>query len=218
MTDGQIFDQVFGSASSRILPILGGQAVWDPFQTDELQFIQQEFGPPPQYIYAMAVAPYIGETGTITSSTSLSTLFADMQSYFTTTYIPSVTTNVALAKQYGVPLAAYEGGQGLDGHQGSGPIFNLEYQAQNDPRMYQLYVEMIDEWEQAGGGLFNAFQLNGGGNAYGYWGLLTTANSVGSQKYDALLSTILPPGMPTLTGSWTTPTSRPSRPTTARGR
>ena len=34
VTDGQIFDQVFGSASSRVRPILGGQAVWDPFQTD----------------------------------------------------------------------------------------------------------------------------------------------------------------------------------------
>ena len=77
---------------------------------------------------------------------------------------------------------------------------------------------MIDDWEQAGGGLFNAYQLNGGGNEYGYWGLLTTASSVGSQKYDALLSRYFLRGMPTLTGSWTTPTSRPSRPTTARGR
>ena len=93
-----------------------------------------------------------------------------------------------------MPLVAYEGGQSLNAGTGSGPIFNLEYQAQNDPRMYQLYVEMIDDWEQAGGGLFNAYQLNGGGNKWGFWGLLTTASSVGSQKYDALLSTMLPAG------------------------
>ena len=81
MTDGQTFDQVFGSASSRIRPILGGQATWDQFQTYGLQFVQQEFGPPSQYIYAMAIAPYIGPTGTITASTTLATLFADMQNF-----------------------------------------------------------------------------------------------------------------------------------------
>ena len=53
---------------------------------------------------------------------------------------------------------------------------------------------MIEEWEQAGGGLFNAYQLTGTGNAFGFWGMLPTVDSVGSQKYDAVLSTMLPTG------------------------
>ena len=78
--------------------------------------------------------------------------------------------------------------------------FSVLQQAQNDPRMYQLYVNLIEDWQNAGGGLFDAYQLDGTGNQYGFWGLLPNVLAAGSQKYDALLSLILPAGDANLDG------------------
>ena len=104
-----------------------------------------------------------------------------------------------MAKQYGVPLVAYEGGQALA--PGANDLnFSVMQQAQNDPRMYQLYVDLMKDWQQAGGGLFNAYQLDGAGSQYGFWGMLPNVLATGSQKYDALISMILPAGDANLDG------------------
>ena len=66
--------------------------------------------------------------------------------------------------------------------------------------MYQAYVTMISDWEQGGGGLFDDFQLDGNNSQYGDWGLLPNVLAPGSQKYDGLISTILPAGDANLDG------------------
>jgi hypothetical protein len=195
VNDGQIFDQVFGTAqASRVRPILGGQAAWTQFQTYELQFIQQQFGSPSQYIDSLAVAPYIAiNSNQNVSGLTINQLFTDLNQYYTSQVIPWITSNVALAKQYGVPLMAYEGGQGLvPGTNGLNEA--VMQQAQNDPRMYQLYVAMMQEWQQAGGGLFDAYQLTGTGGNYGFWGMLPDVTVTGSQKYDAMIASAFLPG------------------------
>ncbi len=58
--------------------------------------------------------------------------------------------------------------------------------------MYQAYATMIQEWEQAGGGLLNIYVLAGYPGGFGFFGMLPTVDSPGSQKYDAVLSTLLP--------------------------
>ena len=78
--------------------------------------------------------------------------------------------------------------------------FSVMQQAQNDPRMYQLYLALMADWQQVGGGLFDAYQLDGVGSQYGFWGLLPNVLATGSQKYDALLSVILPAGDANLDG------------------
>ena len=105
-----------GGAGSRVRPILGGQASWTPFQTDELQFIQQQFGPPSQYIYALAVAPYVGDQRRPSrrrpdARPALRRPGPVPQHDF----VSWITSNAALAKQYGVPLV------GLRGRPGPGP-------------------------------------------------------------------------------------------------
>ena len=72
--------------------------------------------------------------------------------------------------------------------------------AENDPRIYQVFVTMINDWEQAGGGLFDDFQLDGNDSQYGDWGPLPNGLCPGSQKYDGLISTILPAGDANLDG------------------
>jgi NPCBM/NEW2 domain len=195
VTDGQIFDQAFGSAgAARVRPILGAQASYDAFENYALQFIQQQFGAPSQYIYAVAVAPYISITSSENvSGLTLNQLFTDLEGYLDDQVVPWITADASLATQYDLPLVAYEGGQSLV--PGANDLnFSVMQQAQDDPRMYQLYVQYMQDWEQAGGGLFNAYNFDGGGNQFGFWGLLPNVTVAGSQKYDALLSVMYPPG------------------------
>ena len=56
---GDIFKTAFGSASSRVLPVLGGFAAVPSYNTDELQFLQQNYGSPSNSIYALAIAPML---------------------------------------------------------------------------------------------------------------------------------------------------------------
>ena len=55
-------------------------------------------------------------------------------------------------------------------------------QAQNDPRMYQLYVALMNDWQQVGGGLFDAYQLDGPGGQYGFWGMLRYVAGTGKPE------------------------------------
>src|SRR5262249_19656411 len=153
----QIFDQVFGTAgAARVRPVLGGQADWDGFQTYELQFIQQQFGAPSNYIYAQAVAPYVSSDNDIsTPGLTLDQVFAGLNHHLTNYTIPLIQADAALDKQYNVPMIAYEGGQSLVPWPNN-PNFAVLQQAQTDPRMYLLYARLMQAWQQVGGGLFDA--------------------------------------------------------------
>ena len=80
-----------------------------------------------------------------------------------------------LGTQYGVSIAAYEGGQSLTGTTNE-PIKHL---AQFDARMYQTYGTYLDFWKQYfGTSLFMHFDLAGTPGLpeniyqYGFWGSL----------------------------------------------
>ncbi len=199
--DGQAFDQAFGAGSARVRPILGGQASWTAFATYGLQFIQQYFGAPSNYIYAVAVAPYFGlSAGQNVAGLTLNQIFADLNQNLTGGLVPELQADGALAQEYGVPMVSYEGGQSLvPGHNELN--FGVMQQAENDPRMYQLYVALINDWQQVGGQLFDAYQLTGLDGQYGYWGVLPNVTATGSQRYDALLSTMFQPGDANTDGS-----------------
>jgi hypothetical protein len=194
------FDQIFGSQAARVRPIMAAQEAWSQVASWELQFIQQNYGPPSQFIYASAVAPYVSLTGgENVAGLTLNQVFADLNQDLDSDIVPSLESDAAVAEQYGVPLVAYEGGQSLV--PGANDLnFGVMQQAQNDPRMYQLYVSLMKLWQEAGGGLFDSFQLDGIGGQYGFWGLLPNVLATGSQKYDALLSVILPAGDANLDG------------------
>ena len=76
-------------------------------------------------------------------------LFASMNRNLDTGFATKVASNLAMAQDYGVKLVAYEAGQGLDQN---GTNKTMDYQAQNDPRMYDIYKRLIDTWDQIVGG------------------------------------------------------------------
>ena len=136
---------------------------------------------------AMAVAPYFNiDNG---SDTSVDAIFTDLTGSILNT--PSgqiagwIKGDLAEASKYGLPLVAYEGGQGL-----SGASNNL-ITAQSDPRMFAAYATYFNSlWDKLVGKdqLFIHYSYCGSYGTYGSWGALVNESDPGSQKWDALVS------------------------------
>ncbi len=98
-----------------------------------------------------------------------------------------------VAKNFGVDLIAYEGGQHLVDYKtkslkdGPNPFL---IQANKDPRMATLYYELLQGWKKAGGKLFIAFSAPRQYTWHGSWGIKEhIAQSVkAAPKYRALLA------------------------------
>ena len=142
-----------------------------------------------------AIAPYVVLTsGTDVAGMSMTALFNSMEDYLDTNISSWLTGNEALSKTFGVPVISYEGGQGLYPNTSKNPA--LQDQAQNNAGMYTLYKNFIAMWEQDIGTPFTFYALNDV-----YWGLLPSATANGSEKWDAVISSILPAGDANLNGS-----------------
>jgi hypothetical protein len=195
--DTQIFIQEFSSVSqeSVIAPVLSGWALGPAYSAAGLEFVAQNYGPPSQYIKAIALAPYFGpdDSETATLSTYFQSQNADIQSM-----ISIWESFKSLAAQYGVGVVAYEGGQGATG------TTNLAIKelAQVDIRQYQSHLSAFAAWKSVfGESLFNQFALAANPGMplnigqYGFWG------AIGSLMENPATCVL---NLPTLTGteSW----------------
>ena len=129
----EIFDQAFGAQASRVLPIMAAQATWSQVASWQLQFIQQNYGPPSQFIYASAVAPYVAlPKGVNVAGLTINQVFAGLDQYLDGVIVPAIQSDAAVAGQYGVGLVAYEGGQSVA--PGAGDLnFTVLNQARTTP-------------------------------------------------------------------------------------
>ncbi len=196
------FNSVFGAGNTQVQPVLAGFIPDTTVLSSELGFIESHYGSPSQYIADLAIAPYIGPTASQdVPGLTLDQLFADLDQNLSTYYIPWLQSNEALAQQWGLPLITYEGGQNLTAPN------NIDYsvmlQAQSDPRMYQFYTTMMNEWNEYVGptNLFMAFSFTYEAGYDAFWGLLDSASDIGSQKYDAMLSELLVAGDANMDGT-----------------
>jgi hypothetical protein len=170
---GTIFRSEFGAHAGVIAPVLSGWALGAVYSDVALRFIKDNYGDPKSYVTYVAMAPYFG-TQMDGDSASLDTLF------------PSMTMNIdgmdatfqdfaKLVKEYGLEIAAYEGGQSLTGTTNQ-PIKHL---AQHDVRMHDTYVHYFDLWKKDfGEATFMHFAQAGDPGLpeniyqYGYWGAI----------------------------------------------
>ena len=104
-----------------------------------------------------------------------------------------VSADQALVQKRQLGIAAYEAGQSLTISLSdttspySKQLQAYFVQAQNDPRMGELYTRLATEWNTVtGGALMNWFNFININSIYGYWGLLTGINEESSAKYDAV--------------------------------
>ena len=175
VTIGQAFTQAFQAVghAGAVKPVLSGWALGAVYTDDGLAFIKANYGDPKSYVSYVALAPYFA-TADDTTTGSLAALFPALQASILST--DAVFKDFAkLGAQYGVGIAAYEGGQSLTGTTNQ-PIKHL---AQFDARMQQTYAAYLDFWKaHFGPSLFMHFDLAGTPGLpeniyqYGYWGSL----------------------------------------------
>lgn len=178
--------------SDIVAPVLSGWALGAVYSDVGLAFIAKNYGDPKQYVSYVAMAPYFGPDDAKTGS--LDALFQGAKDDIASkdaTYADFAK----LVAQYGLKMAAYEGGQGLSGATNQ----SIKHLAQHDKRMHDVYGDYFALWKKHfGPSLFMHFSLAGDGGLpeniyqYGFWG------SIASVLEDPAVCGV---GLPTLTGS-----------------
>jgi hypothetical protein len=175
---GNAFRNAFGAIgrASAIAPVLSGWALGPGYTDDGLAFIAANYGAPKGYVTYVAQAPYFS-TADDTTTGALSTLFPAMQTNISSMHA-TFTDFAKLATQYGLKMAAYEGGQSLTGTTNQ----TIKHLAQHDERMYETYKTYLSQWKtDFGASLFMHFSLAGEPGLpeniyqYGYWGSIIGA-------------------------------------------
>jgi hypothetical protein len=129
-----------------------------------------------KYADVHAIAPYAGlkkdeylRTDN-TNKTTLEEVFADLNSNvdYWATQLPKISK---ISNERGLHMISYEAGQHLtaDGIDSIAPLF---VEANNDPRMGELYTRYFDMWKASGGTLIGIFSSIGNYGKWGCWGLL----------------------------------------------
>jgi hypothetical protein len=168
-----IFRSVYGpqAYAQRIRPVLAAQVVQPYILELQLRFIALAYGPPADHLYGVAVAPYfnLGPRQTEEQLSADQVLAAMDASVNRLPRQNALESNVALARWYGLPLLAYEGGSDTFG---AGSL-QAKRQASHDPRMRALCQRYLGSWFDAGGDLFMWFQAGAGdwSHRFGSWEL-----------------------------------------------
>ncbi|MCJ9669480.1 MULTISPECIES: hypothetical protein [unclassified Neorhizobium] len=171
-----IWEDVFGAARQRIVGVYSAQSVnvWTSETILSWKGVKA-------HADVLAIAPYFGggfgapDRQEEVSRWSLNRLFSALENEVETDNKKTIQEQAAIAKQYGVKLYAYEGGQHLVGSSGAENnerLTNLFVAANRDRRMGELYLRHLKNWRMSDGGLYAVFSSMSEPNKWGSWGLL----------------------------------------------
>lgn len=196
----QVFENVFGvslASRTRIRPVFAWQiGGWLPWYDDVLNWINSTYGPPKNFIYSIASAPYFNDNGSASNATPQQVV-ATMSSN-SDANVANIQTLAQMAEQWQIKHMQYEGGP----DNGGGSTTNIanRIMANRIPEMKTAVVHnYADNWfsQNANGSaalgtndLANYFVMSGGVSRYGCWGATEDINFVknlpNAPKYDAL--------------------------------
>jgi hypothetical protein len=197
-----LFDQEFGARAAQVRPVLGGWTAYSPYTQYELTFLNQHYGNPSQYLDGVAIGDYVAIANPNQAGLNLNQVFNGMTAYMNGSLASGIKANASLASSNGLPLLCYEGGQSLVSSNAADQA--LFTQAQYDPRMGQVYRQLMAQWDSlSGAGLACNFEFMGADGPWGNWGLLTDMNQAGSPKWDAVMGYLRTPGDADLDGAVT---------------
>lgn len=188
----RIWQQAFGG-SKRLVRVLGSWAAY-PKLSETLLSYNKAY----EQTDALAIAPYFyvheKQQGEVRNTEDVFRLLKDdRNAYSIANVLDRVQKHADIAKQYGVKLIAYEGGQHLvDRKTRSTRDFpNPQYIGANRAQpMEALYVEFLEGWQKiTGNSLFVAFSAPRTYQAYGSWGVKEYINQPSGEapKFRALL-------------------------------
>ncbi|MCX7258028.1 MAG: hypothetical protein NTZ64_15275, partial [Polaromonas sp.] len=154
MEISNIFRSVYGSSAmmSTVRPVFASQVVQPYVGQVGLDFINALYGPPSNYFYAYAGAPYFNlgslqRVDGLTPDAILNAMDASVTSLPAVNYFEK---NLALTSWYSLPFMAYEGGSDTFGN-GSIPAKKA---ASLDPRMLGICTRYMSTWYASGGDMF----------------------------------------------------------------
>jgi hypothetical protein len=163
-----IFKEVWGEQAGRVFAVLAGQIGasapnWRPshYLLETPVYVGEDGGTPAgRSVDAFAVAPYVHEPaeGAFSRDTPAAYI-ADAIKYVEGTgrwtedseepgLRYQIRNDRALAREFGLPLVAYEGGQHFTGSRFTRDAVNVHQD------MAKLYEALFEVWEEEGGGLF----------------------------------------------------------------
>ena len=178
--------------SKRLIKTLSGWSA-NPDLTSQLLSYNKTH----EHVDAFAVAPYFyADLKSLRDAKSVDDIFEAVQSKWSRYGLPAsikqINEQVQLAKEFGIELLAYEGGQHLvdwETRKVEDHPNPLLYAANRDPRMGQMYSQYLRAWHNAGGKTFVHFSAPRIYSWYGSWGAKEYITQPRSKapKYDAML-------------------------------
>jgi len=184
-----IFEEVF--PPERLVRVLGS-AVATPAVTQ----MALSFRDTRAHTDAIAIAPYFGvpanDLARVRSMTA-DELLRDVEASSVPAVMNQVRQHVAIGRQQQLPVIAYEGGQhlvtwGAGALQGDPTLEALFDAVNRDPRFGALYSRYLQNWSDAGGGLFMHYTNCNVYGLFGRFGSLEYLDQPRAEapKYDAL--------------------------------
>jgi hypothetical protein len=180
------FRSVWGDAAigTTVRPVLASQSANPDLLKAQLDFLERTYGPPRQYLYAVAGAPYFSLQGdaanpNMTTDQVLAGLSAGIDQIEW-----ELAPYARMATYYGLKDLAYEGGPDTSG----GNNVAAKKAAALDPRMATLVQRYLTDWYANGGGLFNWFIAGPTtyDTSYGTWGLTNDLTQLNSPKQQGI--------------------------------
>ncbi|MGB1252028.1 MAG: cellulose-binding protein [Candidatus Promineifilaceae bacterium] len=209
-----IWKDTWGDDADRIICVMATHAANAYIAEEMLECPLRSFQGCYQNMDAIAIAPYFGQHlgdsqhqqavlgWTYQADGGMNKLFAELNTGSMLTSnaigrtnvddaIANIETYKLLADKYGLDLVAYEGGQHLAA---TGPVQNqprilaMFEQANEDPRMGEIYSRYLEAWHDLGGTMFVHYVNTGNWGTWGTWGAQKYYNDPDSVKYPALMS------------------------------
>ncbi len=213
-----IWKQTFGNEKDRVICVIGTQAAWKGSEQDILEcpyWVAEGNKPCYQHgIDVYTIAGYFGGyLGDPENVTQIESWLKDGDGGFNKAFqqlktgtlldksgndsLPAVKEeflyHAQVAQEKGLKLVAYEGGQHIVGKQdvvNNDKLTNFFIELNRHPQMYDLYTQLLEDWQQAGGTLFMHFADIGRPSKWGSWGALEYQSQESSPKYKALMDFI----------------------------
>ncbi|MBK6686366.1 MAG: hypothetical protein IPG45_17995 [Deltaproteobacteria bacterium] len=191
----QIFERIYGAEHpKRLVRVVASQVgnVWAHEQLLDFEGLRA-------HTDALAVAPYFGfesaalEAKELVLGQDLDWLLEHLRTKSLPETMAAIRASQEVAKDQGLPLIAYEGGQHLVSHPAHHPVAALQarYDAANrDPRMKALYLQLLEGWKEAGGHEFVHFTFARHYDHHNRFAMFERVDDSRSEapKYDAILT------------------------------
>ena len=189
-----IWEKVFGG-TSRLVRVLPSQAA-NAYVSKQIVSFQNAY----KHADALAIAPYVSFNISPKSTPpvaevagwSVDQVLSHLEKQSLPRSVKWIRDSKLVARQYGLKIIAYEGGQhmvGIQGAQNNDALTRLLLQANSSPHIGDIYRQYFAAWKKEGGDLYCYFSSISEWGKYGSWGVLQyyDEDQAKSPKYQAMM-------------------------------